>query len=67
MVDRDSSLQGGFDGRIRLEIGHRMRERGRHGQPGNIFVILHIVLRGMREHDVGSHLVKDGAKLAQVS
>ena len=65
MIDRDF-LVGWFDGRIRLEIRHGMREGRRNRQSGNVLVVLHVILRSMCKHDVGSHLVKDCGKLAQM-
>ena len=52
--------------RRNLKVGHASREGGRHRQARGVGVILHVILRRMREHDSRVDLTDDRGQVPQM-
>ena len=64
VIHRHFVISGG-PCRYGFEIAHSAREGGGDGEPAGVGVVLHVILRGMGEEDIGLHVADDGGQGAQ--
>ncbi len=64
VIDGDVGRHGTSRGRG-AEVWHAPHERGSHGQPARLGVVLHVVLRRRHQQHTGTHCTDDGRDPAQ--